>query len=294
MNKKIVIVGHIAIDYIRRNKLDLIRLGGPPTYCGATLKVLETAVGMITWVGYDFPGEYKKRLIEVGFGESEIRFCTYPTTRFQIIYHDSERTLRLLAKCRDITLDDINRRAENFLIISPIAGEISESVLTKLNAKQIAVDAQGFLRKIEPSGLVRISFNKAFIQSLDKVFMLKLSLEESTVIAESPFQVLRLLHRVPIVAITMGARGSIIRHDNHVYLIPPLKPTKIVDSTGAGDVFLAAAFSQLIKDRDVRWTFALATAAAATSIEGESTMVGEKHVIYERAYSLLEKIKRLD
>ena len=42
-----------------------------------------------------------------------------------------------------------------------------------------------------------------------------------------------------IAAITLGEKGSIIKRSEKRWIIPPQKPPKIVDTTGAGDLYAA-------------------------------------------------------
>jgi sugar/nucleoside kinase (ribokinase family) len=69
----------------------------------------------------------------------------------------------------------------------------------------------------------------------------------------------------------------------------PVHPSKIVDPTGAGDIFAAAFFIWLYETNDPELAVRLAHIAAGTSIEGQ----GVKNVqtreqieaIYQRDYS---------
>ncbi|MDP3855816.1 ribokinase [Phenylobacterium sp.] len=79
------------------------------------------------------------------------------------------------------------------------------------------------------------------------------------------------LHRAPgLVAVTLGARGAELRRAGELLAstIPP--PVEVVDTTGAGDTFVAALTLALLEERPPRdaLTFACKAGALATTRAG--------------------------
>ena len=72
---------------------------------------------------------------------------------------------------------------------------------------------------------------------------------------------------IKAVAIKTDKRGSFVADDSKSARIPPFK-VKVVDPTGAGDVFNAAFLLSYIRDRDVVSSGRFANAAAAIKITG--------------------------
>ena len=67
------------------------------------------------------------------------------------------------------------------------------------------------------------------------------------------------------VAVTMGARGLYVDPGGH---LPPARPSRIVDATGAGDVLAGTAAARLALGDDLLDALRRATAAAAHSLAG--------------------------
>ncbi len=65
-----------------------------------------------------------------------------------------------------------------------------------------------------------------------------------------------------IVAVTMDERGSLIRQEDCVYMIPPY-PVKAVDTTGAGDMYAAGLLYGLTQNIDLYKTGKIASYSAA-------------------------------
>ena len=69
-----------------------------------------------------------------------------------------------------------------------------------------------------------------------------------------------------IVAITRAAKGSIIVYDKSVIEIDPIKVDKVVDTTGAGDLYAAGFLYGLAKEKDMATCGHYASVAAAEII----------------------------
>ncbi|MFQ5920830.1 MAG: ribokinase, partial [Nitrososphaerales archaeon] len=147
----VAVISHIPIDQIEsRSKKTAISTGGPPSYCGLTAKELGFDVRLATKIGLDFPDEFKRLLAERGVRIPRRCVSTSsPSTRFKLVLKDDGRDLFLLARCDDITLEDIELDADA-CVVSPIINEVQKDVLAEIpkHADFVFLDPQGFLRRV--------------------------------------------------------------------------------------------------------------------------------------------------
>jgi 2-dehydro-3-deoxygluconokinase len=93
-----------------------------------------------------------------------------------------------------------------------------------------------------------------------------------------------------VVIATMGAQGSVLSVDCEVCKVPACKPKRVVDPTGAGDVFIGAFLTELTRKKDAFWCACVGSAAASLVVEDVGTrFFGEKEEIYRRASAIYEK-----
>ncbi|PKL69119.1 MAG: carbohydrate kinase family protein [Methanobacteriales archaeon HGW-Methanobacteriales-1] len=70
---------------------------------------------------------------------------------------------------------------------------------------------------------------------------------------------------IPLVVITLGDKGSILRNQKEMIKFPA-KSVQVVDTTGAGDTFAAGFISQWFKKKSLNSCLKLATSSAADCI----------------------------
>jgi adenosine kinase len=83
---------------------------------------------------------------------------------------------------------------------------------------------------------------------------------------------------VPITVMTLGEKGALITVDGKEYEIPPAKPEKVVDPTGAGDAFRSGFVAGMARGLSWPAVGRMASLTAAYAIEHPGTQ--------EHAYSL--------
>lgn len=87
---------------------------------------------------------------------------------------------------------------------------------------------------------------------------------------------------VKIVACKMGSKGSYIVHEGIEYKVPAIK-TKVVDPTGAGDVFAAGFLAGLLMGKPILDCAKFATLCASESIKGHGReKYPDKHFLEEK------------
>ena len=80
---------------------------------------------------------------------------------------------------------------------------------------------------------------------------------------------IRELRGPKLVCISLGARGSIVIYGSKTCRIPAVKPSKLVDPTGAGDSHRAGFLVALLKGYDVETAGKIASTVASFTIEAE-------------------------
>jgi len=77
--------------------------------------------------------------------------------------------------------------------------------------------------------------------------------------------------KVKNIIIHLGEKGAmIIQSNNEEIIIPPIKPSKIINPVGTGDTFDAAFISQILDNKDLKFAGKFAAAAASYSLENKA------------------------
>jgi sugar/nucleoside kinase (ribokinase family) len=176
--------------------------------------------------------------------------------------------------------------------IAPIAGEISYDVVERLRefTDCLSIDPQGMTRRFGPNGKVTccIKLDKRILSSIN---IYKSSLEEIKVLSgqSDVREAAKAAHALgpEIVIITLGSKGSVLSVRGKLKLIPAYKPTRVVDPTGAGDVYIGAFLTELTRKNPPHWCACVGSAASSLVVEGVGTrFLGEKKEIYRRANAI--------
>ncbi len=287
---KAVVAGHVAIDNVITVEGEALSLGGPPSYICSISKALDLDIKIITRIGNDFPGNYVEEFKKWGFDITKW-ICGHPTTRFVLDYTSNPRKMSIDAVCEPITFP--NQHYDSILF-SPIVGEITKEQVQSINSDFIALDPQGMIREVNPLGEVILKLWTP--ETLEDIDLFKTSDEEHAYITgeQNPERSLKLLSKkgVKVAVITQGSMGSLVKSGDAVIRIP-VYPSKILDTTGAGDCYLAGASSILIDGGSVEWACAYGSALSSAIIEtkGPSLELTCKEVI-ERAEWVYEKIEK--
>ncbi len=286
-----IIAGHVTRDKVITWNGVSNRLGGPPSYICSVSSVLGLNLDVMTRIGPDFPSEYHNRFSEWGFNLDKWR-CKETTTSFTLDYTETPRGLSVPSICEGITLGD-----ESFesLLLSPIAGELSEEEVMSVDSGFTALDPQGFIRRVDSQNRVFLSpWNPETLGNID---LLKSSEGEHSFLTgeDNPIRSLRKLFKkgVGVSVITMGERGSLV-YTGEKLLKTPAYPTNPVDLTGAGDCYLGSMFDSIIRGCSIEWATAMASAVSSAIIEtlGPQLMVSGDELV-ERAEQIIEQVKEI-
>jgi len=252
--------------------------------------VIGSRVDVVTRIGPDFPRVHHELFRERGIDLAQWT-CESPTTHFILDYTVQPRGLAVGAICDGIEAPDIPD--SGCVILSPIVGEINESFLGSVEPEFLALDPQGLMRKIHNDGSITLEpWRSTYV---DRVDLLKTSIREHFHLT-GELNPLRSLGKImengsDVAVITLGDRGSLVQSAD-TRLKVPIYPTESIDSTGAGDCFLAALSYSLYKGEPLPWSCALASSVASSVVETRGPFIKlSVTAVTERAENLHEKIQ---
>ena len=109
--------------------------------------------------------------------------------------------------------------------------------------------------------------------------------ELELIISKTGFDKKELLKRTDTIITTLGEQGSCIHTSDCDINIPPTKPRKVVDPTGAGDAYRAGLIKGLIQNKNIEQSAKMGGACASFAVECYGTQ--------EYSFSLAEYKERL-
>lgn len=269
MMADLAVLGHVVIDKVIDANGERIQLGGPPTYVSLAAGKLGKSVKAVTKVGGDFPREYISRLLELGVELEGMIVDGAETTRFVLDYRGPERSLSVGSVCVEIGPEDVSELPEAVLV-APVAGEVPPSVVSSIRADLMALDPQGYVREIVEGGRVlpKRWFDGAILRRLD---VFKASEEELSLVTgeASPLWGLEKLVKlgVSVAIATRGNNGALLAVGRHRYSIPAWDVRDPLDTTGAGDVFMAGFLSECIGGEEPLWCASMGAAMSSCVVE---------------------------
>jgi sugar/nucleoside kinase (ribokinase family) len=288
------VIGHVAIDRIITSEGERTQLGGPPTYVSLAARVMGHSTKAVTKVGENFPEDYLEDLKELGI--DLVRQIGSSTTRFVLDYRGSERVLSVEGICGKISPEEVSE-VTGPVLISPIIGEIHGSTISALEVEVVALDPQGFLREVGNDGTITL---RPWMdrELLGRLNVLKSSEEELKFIT-SGSDVFRGLTKlvglgVEMVIATRGIEGSIICTSKECFEVPAAEVGRVVDSTGAGDVFIGTFLPEYLEGEDHRWCASLASAMASCVVQTKGARIeASLKEILARAEDVHNRLVRL-
>jgi sugar/nucleoside kinase (ribokinase family) len=296
----LVVAGNFSADtlILPSNPAPYQALGGAAAFVSLAAHALGSSVSVVSNVGRDFPKEYLQWLREKGIDVSNVTQNPRPNTAFELTYSKdlSERTLRLKSQGSPIIAKDVPENLNAKAIhIGPIAQEISLATVRRLKTccEVLSLDPQGMTRRFEMDGSVSCC-EKVSKQLIGLVDVYKSSVEEiQALTGQTDVQsAIEAVHTYgpKIVIATMGAKGSQLSVDGEICQVPPCPAKKVVDPTGAGDVFVGAFLSEYIRGKDVFWCACVGSAAASFVVECVgATCLGTRVEVYGRAESICRR-----
>lgn len=269
---RVIVAGFITIDTIQLPVRQVTSVGGPPCYAGLICSRFGLDVTALTKVGNDFPDEQAIWLARNGIMlKASDRSLMKPTTKFRIANTASDRMLRLVARCEDISVSQIPPSVKfDASLVSPIAGEISSSLLTEISARSdfTFLDPQGFVRTFGLDGMVSYMplKDKGIISKVDALKMDRTEAEALTGRSD-PREALQRIAAIGVrkAIVTQGDAPCFVLDGTRIYEIS-VPQTQVVDATGAGDVLSGATIGWYLKTRDFLRSACFGVAASSLSL----------------------------
>lgn len=235
-----ITIGHFSKDLLSDGGY---LLGGTAAYAALTAHALGLRVGILT----SFPAEELNSLNL----PPEIQIVNIPAeaaTTFENIETPNGRKQRIHAQAAQIDFDQIpvEWRKTPIIHLGPVAQEMPSQLPSGIAPSLLGLTPQGWMRRWETDGNISPSKWSEMEASLNQAGAVVLSVEDVQS-DEELIEEMYLSSRV--LAITEGAEGARLywNGDQRRFRAPSVK---LVDSTGAGDIFAAAFFTRLYQTRD--------------------------------------------
>lgn len=304
-------VGHFAIDnIIRFKRLSKPTLGGSVSYCSLALRAYKqyVKISIISHVGTkNFDKSLFSIIKDKNIDLKGIKYSEVENTNFILNYFNHARTLTLKSKSPNLVFRDIPQEyldnPPDVIVLVPLCNEISYDYVSQISKQfpnaYFGLDLQGFIRNIDDHGLVSYIYSENIISNLKKIIeligdklILKGSEEEMKLLANEYKDHDKVMMHFEkfgtkgIFIMTLGERGSLIyQKGKKILKIPAFKPKKVIDETGAGDVYMSIFLYEFLYS-DKSWSAIekggyLASAAASFLVErkGPSGFAVKKKVL---------------
>jgi len=250
-----LVVGHVTKDVAPEG--DFVA-GGTATYAGFMAKQLGWHPVIVTAAAADFHPP-------TCLADAEWHIRPSPhTTTFRNLYGHGGRRQKVGPVARPIRPDDIPPHCLGAALVhlGPVAQEVDPQLAGVFETNSVVVTPQGWMRGWDEQGNVfRIAWQGT--ELLDKFRAVVISIED---IAGDWSLAERLSRLATVLVVTEGARGCTVFSDGRHRRVP-VQPARVVDPTGAGDVFAAAFFIRYYESKDVFESARFANVAASLSIQ---------------------------
>jgi 1D-myo-inositol 3-kinase len=250
-----LVIGHVSKDLTG----DGYRLGGTAAYSALTARNLGRKPAVVTSAGPD---------LELGGLLRGVDLVCIPspvTTTFANVYQAERRHQLIDAVAERIHEHDIPSAWKRIQIVhlGPIVGEFEEDLIELFPSSLVGLTPQGYLRSWDGQGRVSPRHWTRAGQFLPHVDALVVS-EDDLAGEAGPLRSQLGLPGVSVV--TEGAEGATLYQRGQTIHLGPRK-TRVLDPTGAGDVFAAAFLVRLEDTEDPHEAARFANVAASLSVE---------------------------
>jgi sugar/nucleoside kinase (ribokinase family) len=270
---RIGVYGNLTLDELERNGKLTVRPGGSALYSSLAAVSLGARVSVFSNIGRDYPRSILSLINSRGIDATGVKKVDGLTTRFRISYRGDSRKLELIHPGQRLKPADRLGSLEA-IHLGSVFMEVGLDVLNyaRRHSRFLSLDVQGLLRTLDRDGSVRL-VRRSIGPFLSKCNLVKATEEEARVMAPAPTTVAtarQLLHKgAQYVIITQGRSGSLlVRKDGGALHIPSVPEGKVVDLTGAGDIFVGSWLATFLAVKDACWAGAVGAAFASLSVRG--------------------------
>ena len=248
-----LVIGHITQDLSEEG----LRLGGTATFASLTARALGLRVGLVTSWGGEIPlGPLSEFPLVNSPAVNSTTFenIDTPEGRVQLIYH--------VANSLDLNLIPESWLNTPIVHLGPVAQEVEPSLMRRFSNNFVGVTPQGWLRTWDASGRIIPSEwpEAAFV--LQQAGAAVISSED---VGGDEARIDELASACRVLAVTEDSEGVRLFWNGDVrrFRAPVVK---VVDTTGAGDIFATAFFFRLYATRDPWEAARFATQLATISV----------------------------
>jgi 1D-myo-inositol 3-kinase len=252
-----VAIGHVTLDRFGEST----RPGGSALYTAVTAHRLGLSVGLLTSHGDEFPLDVIPSKIEV------VTVPADETTLFEHRHEAAGRVSHVRAVASPLTVADVPEdwRDASLTLLALVVDEVNPMIATLFTDGAVGAAAQGWVRHVQPDGIVIPRPWQSPERLLQSVQALFLSRED---IRGQEAEVLEWFQRMPVGVLTADRAGALLFVNGERYEVQP-RPASEVDPTGAGDVFAATFLIQYQREGDPWLAAAAAACAGSLAVEGE-------------------------
>lgn len=299
----VFLLGHLVVDTIVVKGNVKKSLGGTATYGSFAALKHRARPHVVSKIGLDFPDEYLMFLSRSGVDISHVTVSKdLPTTKFKLVYEGENRVLYLLSRCEDILAGDVplEKVRGSLVVVGPLIGEVPPDVVQEVSerAALTASDLQGYVRSVDEKRRVLLTAKPEarLVIALSDVVHAEVSEAKAVYGEAEPWKLAEKMVKdgAGIALVTLGSAGAYVATSQKVYYVPPAETAKIVDRTGAGDVFTVVFSIEYLNSGDAREAAAYAAAAVSYLIEKPGVNgLRERWELTRRAERVLAGIKEL-
>lgn len=249
-----LVIGHITIDLTPQGP----KLGGAATYAALTAQALGLRTGIVTAWGGELPLGQLRQIPIVNFPAE--RSTTFENIegengRRQLIHHTAPRL--------DYHIIPDPWRQAAVVHLAPVAQEVEPNLMRYFPTSLIGLTPQGWLRTWDLDKRVRVTEWPEATFTLQGAGAAVISIED---VNSDENRIEEMATSSRVLAVTEGKQGTRIYWNGDVRRFRPQEIKKVVDTTGAGDIFAAAFFVRLYTTRDPWEAARFATQIATISV----------------------------
>jgi len=267
MKPELVCIGHIVKEMIYFPDAEQGPvLGSPPAYCSVAVARQGVPVGLVTKMGRDMPEELLEPFGAAGVDMAGVHRDSCTTTTELIYDGNGDKEIRYPSKADPISAADVPEGycGCRLVYVCTMDNDVLPEDLG-------AVVALGGLSAVDLGGYGGVHMSKARRDAAESLAdlacgvakhftIVKASDEDARTIFgrdECDASAQRLLECGPkVVVITAGPDGALVYTATHRWHVPTLA-TQVVDTTGAGDTFMAGFLCEYLRSGDplasARW-----------------------------------------
>ena len=270
---RIGVYGNLTLDDLDGSGKRVVHPGGSALYSSLAAAYLGARVSIVSNIGRDYPKDVFSIFRHRGIDATGVKKLEGLTTRFRISYRGDSRKLELVHQGQRLRPGHILNSLEA-IHLGPVFNEIGLDSLAfaRRHSEFLTLDVQGLLRAVGQDGFVRL-VRKNVNPFLSKCNLVKATEEEARLIAPASTIVAtarRLLHKgAQYAIITQGRSGSLlVKKYGGALHVPSVPESKVVDLTGAGDIFIGSWLATFMSLGDAVWAAAVGAAFASLSVRG--------------------------